>query len=166
MANHYHLVIEINEPARISSLMAGIGRSYSCYHHRKHKSTGYLWQGRFKSQPIEKDFYLNACGRYIERNPVKAGLVKTAWEYPYSSAAYYILGKQDMVTIQSPLFENFGTTIEICRQKYQRFLLEFDSEEEIIFDNIEFPRGSAEFKKRLLKEKGRFMPRRQGRVSK
>ena len=63
------------------------------------------------------------------------------------------------------MFENFRTSIETRREEYQEFLLDFDIEEEILFDNIEFPRGSAEFKKRLVKENGRFMPRRQGRVS-
>ena len=166
MPNHYHLVFEIDEPASISSVMAGLGRSYACYHHRKHKSAGYLWQGRFKSQPIQKELYLNACGRYLERNPVNAGIVKTAWEYPYSSAAYYVLGKCDGLTVQSPLFEDFGTTMESRRQKYQEFLLAFDSEEDLLFDNVEFPRGSSEFKKRLVKENGRYLPRRQGRVEK
>lgn len=164
MPNHYHLVIEINEPAKISSLMAGIGRCYVCYHHRKYRTVGHLWQGRFKSQPIEKELYLSVCGRYIERNSVKACFVKSAWGYSYSSAAYYVLGKQDSVTVESPLFEDFGTTVETRRKKYQEFLIDFDSEEEILFDNIEFPRGSAEFKKRLVKENGRFMPRRQGRI--
>ena len=165
MPNHYHLVLELSEPERISSVMAGIGRSYACYHHRKYKTAGYLWQGRFKSQPIQKELYLNACGRYIERNPVKAGMVEDAWEYPYSSAAYYSSEKKDNITAESPLFENFGTSIEIRREKYKYFLLDFDAEEEILFDNIEFPRGSEEFKKRLVKENGRFMPRRQGRIS-
>jgi len=164
MSNHYHLVIEIDDPVKNSSNMAGIGRSYTCYHHRKYKTAGYLWQGQFKSQPIQKELYLIGCGRYIERNPVKAGIVEEAWKYPNSSAAYYIFGKQDSVTVQSPLFEDFGTTIETRRAKYKKFLLDFDAEEENLFDNIEFPQGSAEFKKRLVKENGRFMPRRQGRV--
>ena len=158
MPNHYHVVLELDEPTKISSLMAGIGRSYACYHHRKYHSAGTLWQGRFKSQPIQKELYLNACGRYIERNPVKAGVVGMAWDYLYSSAAYYALGKQDCLTVQSPLFDDFGETIESRRQKYQEFLLAFDSDKDTLFENVEFPRGSAEFKKRLLKENGRYSP--------
>ncbi|MDP1854153.1 MAG: transposase [Candidatus Omnitrophota bacterium] len=92
MPNHYHIVTAIEEPEKISSVMAGLGRSYACYHHRKHKTAGYLWQGRFKSQPIQKELYLMACGRYVERNPVKAGIIEAAWEYPYSSARFYASG--------------------------------------------------------------------------
>ncbi|MFH1504212.1 MAG: transposase [Candidatus Omnitrophota bacterium] len=76
MSNHYHIVLELDEPKMISSAMAGIARSYVYYYHRKYKSAGHLWQGRFKSQPIQKELYLLGCGRYIERNPVKAGMVE------------------------------------------------------------------------------------------
>jgi hypothetical protein len=100
----------------------------------------------------------------IERNPVKAGMVSVAWEYLYSSAGYYVLGKHDRLTVQSPLFEDFGATPESRRQKYQEFLLTFDAEEDTLFDNTEFPRGSVEFKKRLVKKDGRYFPRRRGRI--
>lgn len=164
MSNHYHLAVEFAVPAKVSSIMAGIARSYVYYHHRTYKTAGCIWQGRFKSQPIQKELYLNACGRYIERNPVKAGMVEVAWEYPYSSAAYYALGKQDCVTVQSPLFEGFGIGEESRRQKYQEFLFDFDSEEDTLFDNMEYSRGSAEFRRRIIKENGRYIPRRQGRI--
>lgn len=164
MPNHYHLVLELDEPERISSVMAGIGRSYACYHHRKYKSAGYLWQGRFKSQPIQRELYLNACGRYIERNPVKTGIVEAAWDYLYSSARYYTSEHKDSLTKESPLFVDFGMTLEERYHNYREFLKSFDSEEEMLFDNIEFPRGSLEFINKLIKENGRFLPRRQGRT--
>ncbi len=74
MPNHYHLLLELDEPKKLSSIMAGVARSYVHYHHKTYKSSGHLWQDRFKSQPVEKERYLLACGRYIERNPVKAGM--------------------------------------------------------------------------------------------
>jgi len=102
MPNHYHLLLEIDEPERISSVMAGLARSYVYYHHKKHQSSGHLWQGRFKSQAIQKEFYLLSCGRYIERNPVKASMVDIAERYPYSSAAYYVFGNDDGLTVEDP----------------------------------------------------------------
>jgi REP element-mobilizing transposase RayT len=71
MSNHYHLCLELDNPEKLSSIMAGIARSYVHYHHKKYNVSGYLWQGRFKAQPIQKEQYLLACGRYIERNPVR-----------------------------------------------------------------------------------------------
>ncbi|OGX19755.1 MAG: hypothetical protein A3K83_07530 [Omnitrophica WOR_2 bacterium RBG_13_44_8b] len=164
MPNHYHLVLELDEPERLSSVMAGIGRSYACYHHRNYMSAGYLWQGRFKSQPIQKDLYLAACGRYVERNPVSAGMRDAAWDYPYSSARYYVFGDADMVTKESPLFADFGITPQERRTDYRNFLGSFDGQEEALFKNIEFPCGSKEFMRRLIKENGRFYPRRKGRM--
>ena len=55
MPNHYHLLLEIKEPELLSSAMAGINKSYSIYYHKRFKTSGYLWQGRFKSKPIQKD---------------------------------------------------------------------------------------------------------------
>ncbi|MEI8349622.1 MAG: transposase [Candidatus Omnitrophota bacterium] len=166
MPNHYHIVLEIEEPTKISSVMAGIARAYVHYHHKKYESAGYLWQGRFKSQPIQKETYLAACGRYVERNPVQANLTIRAWEYPYSSAAYYVLGKDDGLTVESPLFNSFGVQPQDRKEKYKEYLEAFNAEEVNLFENLEFPQGSEEFLKRLLKEKGLFIPRRQGRILK
>lgn len=102
MSNHYHLLLELEEPERISNIMSGLAKAYSCYHHKAYSASGFLWQGRFKSKPVQKEKYLIACGRYIERNPVKAGMVNQAYEYPYSSAIVYCLGKSDRITIEYP----------------------------------------------------------------
>jgi putative transposase len=98
MSNHYHLVIEFEYPELISKFMAGLHRAYSHYHHKLYGTTGFLWQGRFKMQPIQQDLYLKGCGRYIERNPVSAGLVQEAYEYCHSSARFYCLGQEDGLT--------------------------------------------------------------------
>jgi len=166
MSNHYHILTELERPEIMSSVMSGIARAYSCYHHREHKTAGYLWQGRFKSQPIEKESYLLACGRYIERNPVKASLVMHAWEYEYSSARFYVSGYSDGLTTHSPFFETFSNTPEGRQQAYKEYLQAYDKEEDSYFENLEFPRGSAEFLKRLYKEKGHYLPRKQGRIAK
>jgi putative transposase len=166
MSNHYHFLIEMDAPEVISSFMAGLNRSYTCYYHKINGTSGFLWQGRFKLQPVQKDKHLTGCGRYIERNPVKAGLVLEASEYPYSSAAFYCLGKEDGLTSESPLFSQFGTDLNERRSRYKEFLKSFDSEEEMSFENIEVPAGSHEFIKRLKLQNGRYIPRRRGRLSK
>lgn len=166
MSNHYHLVLEIDNPENISSLMAGLHRSYSCYHHRIYGSSGFLWQGRFKLQPVEKDNYLVACGRYIERNPVKANIISEAQGYPFSSARFYCFGKNDGLTVEDPLFPSFGNNSIERRISYADFLRNFDAEEEKYFENLEQPVGNKEFLKRLLILNGRHIPQRKGRPSK
>ena len=165
MPNHYHLLLEIGLPEKISSIMSGLARSYVYYHHKKYQTSGHLWQGRFKSQPIQKEMYLLSCGRYIERNPVKAGIINFAEDYPYSSAAYYVFSKKDGLTVESPLFADiFGAQKEQRRDKYKEFLRAFSSEEEGWFENLESPQGSGEFLKRLTRDKGLLLPKRRGRV--
>ncbi len=166
MPNHYHFLIELDMPEKLSVMMTGLNRAYTHYYHATYHTAGYLWQGRFKSKPIEKDNYLIACGRYIERNPVSAGIVLEAQEYVYSSARFYCTGKPDGITIVDPAFYEFGPD-EILRQNsYIKFLKKFDSEEEGIFESFEKPLGSREFIRKLLKINGRYAPRRKGGVLK
>lgn len=159
MSNHYHLLMEIENPKELSSVMAGIARSYVHYHHKKYNSAGHLFQDRFKSQAIQKELYLLACGRYIEQNPLKIGQVSLAEDYPFSSAAYYVYGKEDGLTQEDPLFSTFGKTINERQQSYRVFLKEFNANNEESFSHFEKPQGSEEFIRRLVKEKGMFVPR-------
>jgi len=66
MSNHYHLLLALEQPKQISRVMAGLSKAYSCYQHKIYFAAGFLWQGRFKLQPVQQDSYLAACGRYIE----------------------------------------------------------------------------------------------------
>jgi len=162
--NHYHLLLELDNPENISAMMAGLNHAYTHYYHATYHTAGYLWQGRFKSQPVEKERYLITCGRYIERNPVRAGIVSEAHEYPYSSARFYCKGSSDGVTVEDPTFSEFGEDIIKRRNSYTEFLRKFDTEEERSFRNFEYPLGSEEFRRGLLKVNGRYQPRRKGNI--
>lgn len=164
MLNHYHLLLELEIPEALSSIMAGINRLYTIYHHKAYNTVGYLWQGRFKSQPIQKDRYMLACGRYIERNSVKKNLVTCAEDYPYSSTKYYVYGLNDNLTAKDPLYSIFGKNISDQQKAYKEFLLNFESQEEEIFDKLEVPLGDKSFKNKLIKKKGHYFPMRKGRV--
>ena len=166
MPNHYHLLLELAEPELISKCMAGLNHAYTCYYHRMHHSAGFLWQGRFKLQPVQKEQYLIACGRYIERNPVRAKIIYHAEDYFYSSAQYYCLGKTDELTTEDPCYVEFGNDATQRQAAYREFLRDFDEEQERSFANIETPQGSIEFVRRLIKENSRYFPRRRGRPKK
>ncbi len=159
MPNHYHLLAELENPKDLSSIMAGVGRSYVHYYHRKYQSAGHLFQDRFKSQPVEKESYLLACGRYIERNPIDAQLSILAEEYPYSSATFYVRAKQDGLTIESPSFASMGDSPLQRKERYTDFLRNYNREEEEAFEKVESPCGSQEFLRRLIRERNIFVPR-------
>lgn len=94
MSNHFHLLVQCAEPRELSAWMAGLLRAYVYYSHRRTGFVVYLWQGRFKSPAVAIEEYFLSCARYIERNPVAAGIAAEPWSYPWSSAAAYAVGPQ------------------------------------------------------------------------
>jgi hypothetical protein len=84
MGNHYHLLIEIPEGI-LSRGMAWLNGVYTQKFNRKYSLTGHLFQGRFKSKPVEDKMQFLTAARYIVRNPVDAGIVESADQWPWSS---------------------------------------------------------------------------------
>jgi putative transposase len=102
MDNHVHIVAV---PNKETSLAQGIGkadREYSLLINSREGWRGYLWQGRFMSYPMDDNYLFNAI-RYIERNPVRAGLVKQAEAYPWSSARTHVYCSHDPLVSEIPL---------------------------------------------------------------
>lgn len=96
MPNHVHLIVW---PTTAASLARGIGETHRRYTRAvnfREGWRGYLWQGRFASVPLDEP-YCYAAVRYVERNPVAAGVVTKAWDYPWSSASAHIMGQPDPV---------------------------------------------------------------------
>src|SRR5882762_11355916 len=84
MGNHFHLLLQFEQPRRLSGMMAGLLLSYVHYYHRRSGFVGHLWQGRFKSPAIEVEPYFLSCARYIERNSLEVGLAAEPWAYRWS----------------------------------------------------------------------------------
>lgn len=92
MPNHVHIVMGIDKKSSLSSSMRGLQRAYSSHFAKKYGFFGHLWQGRFKSKIISKDRYLIDCVTYIESNPLRANIVSSIHEYPWSSYRERVLG--------------------------------------------------------------------------
>ena len=104
MPNHVHLIVV---PQSAEGLKSAIGETHRRYTRRinfRMDWRGHLWQGRFSSSPLDQA-YLLAAARYVERNPLKAGLVKSAVEYLWSSARHYLGVHSDPLIQQSPLLD-------------------------------------------------------------
>jgi len=97
MDNHVHLMLKPQKPESLAKLMQGITLSYTKYRNRRYHKTGRLWESRYYSCIIDAEDYLWTVARYIEQNPVHAGIVKKAEDYPYSSARAHITAAQDEV---------------------------------------------------------------------
>ena len=87
MTNHVHLLLTPPAGEACAMLMRGLGQRYVQYFNRRYERSGTLWEGRFRSCLVDSATYVLACHRYIERNPVKAGMVPAASDYSWSSYA-------------------------------------------------------------------------------
>jgi putative transposase len=95
MQTHFHLVVQIPAVEQFSKGLNQLKSRYIYAFHKKYRISGPIWRERFKSLLIEDEMYLLACGKYVEYNPVKAGLVNKIEEWEYSSGRYYLEGKMD-----------------------------------------------------------------------
>ena len=84
MSNHYHMVVETIE-GNLSQGMRQLNGVYTQYFNRRHRRVGHVYQGRYKAILVEKDRYLLELTRYVVLNPVRAGMVKHAGAWPWSS---------------------------------------------------------------------------------
>ena len=89
MTNHVHLIVVPRRPETLARAVGEAHRRYTWQVNRREGVRGYLFQGRFFSCPLDESHGLAAI-RYVERNPVRAGIVLQAWEYPWSSAAFRV----------------------------------------------------------------------------
>lgn len=85
MTNHVHLLVTPEREDSVSRMMQTLGRHYVRYFNYSYKRSGTLWEGRFKSCLVEEENYLLICQRYIELNPVRAGMVGSPADYSWSS---------------------------------------------------------------------------------
>ena len=85
MTNHVHLLLTPSTLQACALLMRNLGQRYVQYFNRRYERSGTLWEGRYHSCLVDSAPYTIACHRYIERNPVRAGMVPSAGDYRWSS---------------------------------------------------------------------------------
>jgi putative transposase len=123
MSNHVHILLGVRENSNLSRFMKRLNLRYFHYYKKKHSYKGHLWQDRFKSKLVEKDEYMIQCGKYIELNPVRAGIVEVPEEYPYSSCLHYISGLEDEIIDDDPLYLNLSKDATSRQIIYRNMLL-------------------------------------------
>jgi REP element-mobilizing transposase RayT len=148
MTNHFHLLLE-TRLANISRIMHYIKGSYTTYYNIRHRRTGHLFQGRFKSIVVDKDNYFLELTRYIHLNPVRAGAVSDPVAYQWSSYRGY-LGRKDEYLDQDEIKRYLGMNF----RQYQRFVAAGIKQPVDLMDKVYagFILGSARFIKNQLKD--------------
>ncbi len=153
MTNHVHLICV---PEKVHSLSRAIGeahRRYTSMVNFREGVKGYLFQGRFFSCPVDEQ-HLVAAVRYVERNPVRSGIAKLAWEYPWSSAQYHV-----GVTKEGPLVHE--TDLFGLVPNWREFLQTDPDEMDFLRERVRTgrPCGDSEFMKKAESLTGRRLHR-------
>lgn len=104
MTNHVHLLLTPDGEQGPARMMQAVGRRYVRYVNTRHGRTGTLWEGRYKSVVVDSENYLLACSRYIELNPVRAGMVTHPGEYAWSSFGRNARGMTDSLVTPHPVY--------------------------------------------------------------
>mgnify|MGYP000376655390 FL=1 len=108
MTNHVHILASPETETSISKTLQSVGRRYVQYFNYTYKRTGTLWEGRYKATVIDSDQYLLTCMRYIELNPVRAGMVEQPGDYPWSSYASNAEGKNNTLITSHEVYSQLG----------------------------------------------------------
>ena len=124
MTNHYHLLIETQTPT-LSKGMKYLNGTYTQAFNRRHKRVGHVFQGRYKGILVEKDSYLLELSRYIVLNPVRAHMVRSAKDWPWSSyRATAGFAKAHPLLTTDTILGNFGRLRKNAQGKYKVFVQE------------------------------------------
>ena len=130
MTNHVHLLLEPEQDGDLGRFMQSVGRRYVRYVNATHNRSGTLWEGRFRSAVVSRDEYLIVCSRYIELNPVRAGMASHPAEYRWSSYRHRALGHPDDLVDDDPWYQSLGSSAEVRRKRYREWIEALVADEE------------------------------------
>lgn len=159
MTNHVHLLITPTRSISIGKAIQSLGCRYVYYFNSGYRRTGTLWEGRYKSLLVESETYLLACQRYIEMNPVRAGMVSQPGRYPWSSYRHNAIGEFNPLITKHALYQELASDAS-ARQSAYRSLFDapYDAAEISQIRNLtnrEWVLGSDRFKKQIQKKLNR-----------
>ncbi len=171
MTNHVHLLVTQSRLRGLSRMMQSLGRRYVRRINDQYQRTGTLWEGRFKASLVSSDNYLLTCYRYIELNPVRAGMVSQPQDYRWSSYRHNAQGTADHLVVGHETYLSLGIDEETRCRRY-RALFQSEIGPKALSEiracaNGDLVFGNERFKdeiERVLKRQSRF--RKPGRPKK
>jgi len=156
MQNHVHFIAIPHEKYSLAKTFNSAHMRYAQYFNKQLKRRGHLWQGRFYSCILDEP-HLILAARYIERNPVRAGLVKNPWQWPWSSALTHISGKYDRVVESGDLLK----TVCMSSEYWKKYIC--SKEETVLLQSIRkhtlagYPLGTTDFIEELERDNRRTL---------
>ena len=123
MGTHVHTLIKILKETDFSIFSKRLNLTYANYFKRNYGLIGHLWQGRFKSQLISNDIYFMQCGKYIELNPVRAGIVQKPEDYRWSSYNNYAFGQNNLSITEDIFYSELGDNKKEREKNYRELVI-------------------------------------------
>ena len=153
MTNHVHLLLTPEDETGISKAMSLLGQHYVQYINVTYRRSGTLWEGRHKASIVNADEYLLSCYRYIELNPVRAGMVESPDAYPWSSYRHHAWGEANPLIHDHPLYVDLGQTAA-SRQYAYRGLFRVDLTDKALHTirratHFNYPLGNGRFRDKI-----------------
>jgi len=155
MDNHVHFIVIPRKEDSLAKVFSISHMRYSQYFNKKKNASGHLWQGRFYSCVLDGD-YLVAALRYVERNPVRAGIVRKPWRWRWSSAGVHVGQGDGVINL-----ENITTLIDTTAEEWKEYIDSDENEEEVEgirkHTLLGRPLGTKDFIAKLGKRIGRVL---------
>lgn len=130
--NHVHLIVDPGDnPESLPLLMKRVSGRQMRYVNKLKKRSGSLWEGRFHSSIVSTEENLLSCSRYVELSPMRAGMVESPSNYPWSSFGIKSKGVPDEVVDFDSVYEAIRDTSKECQKAYQAYVLETIPDEEL-----------------------------------
>ena len=161
MTNHVHLIVDPgSDVASLGRLLKRLAGRQTRWVNRREGRRGTLWEGRYKSSPIQTEVYLHRCSRYVELNPVRAGLVARPEQYRWSSFAAKI-GRAKLDWLDAdPCWESLGRDASQRRKQYAAWVGSGVDEAELRFLRLALDRGQLTGNDRFRAEVAQRIGRR------
>ena len=159
MTNHLHLLVTPQRKESLPKVLQSVGRRYVQYFNYAYQRSGTLWEGRYRATVVDSEQYLLTCMRYIELNPVRAGMVGHPGEYRWTSFHANAQGAPDILITRHELYERLGQSgperQRAYRQLFRAQLSGVDMEAIREATNKNWALGSERFKRRVEALSGR-----------
>lgn len=120
MSNHFHVMVTPESATGLSRGMQSLGRRYVRYFNDRYGRTGTLWEGRYRTALIVDERYWLTCLRYVEMNPVRAGLVQVPESYRWSSYGAHAFGEHDAIVAPHAVYEALASTADRRQEAWRR----------------------------------------------
>ena len=164
MTNHAHLLVTPSTKGGVGRMMQALGRCYVRHVNQTYRRTGTLWEGRYKACLVAGDAHLLQCHRYIELNPLRAGIVADPRDYRWSSHRHNAFGEHDPLIRPHAIYRELADRTKQRLARYRRFVMEEISsgETDAIRSHVQRQRfyGPARFRRAVKEQLGRTLASR------